>query len=324
MNRGRNLKAIGIVAFAVLVFLVPIVDKNTYHHLVLCQTLVNLVIVLGLNFITGLTGQMNLGTAGIMGLGAYTAALGTTKFGLPVWAGFILTLIVGLIIGKGLGYPSLRLKGVYLSLTTIGFSEVTRLILTNAADFTGGTMGVKDIPWIRIFGIELNTPFRIFFLYYAIAAILTFTAYRIVKSKWGRVFKAIRDNIEAVEASGIDVAKMKILAFTLATVLGCLGGTMYAHLMGYINPTTFTQDLSVNYLAMMMLGGIGSVAGNIVGTMIVTILPEVLRFMENYYWLTFSAIALVFAIFLPNGIVSLFSKDKPLVRLWKRKEKRHE
>lgn len=320
MNKTKRLKRIGVILFAVIVFLIPIVDGNTYHHLILCQTLVNLVIVLGLNFITGLTGQMNLGTAGIMALGAYTAALGSTKFGIPVWGGFVLTIIVGLIIGKALGYPSLRLKGVYLSLTTIGFSEVVRLILTNAADFTGGTMGVRDIPWISIFGIELNTPFRAFFLYYAIAAVLTFTAYRVVKSKWGRVFKAIRDNIEAVEASGIDVAKMKILAFTLATVLGCLGGTMYAHLMGYINPTTFTQDLSVNYLAMMMLGGIGSVAGNIIGSVIVTIVPEVLRFMENYYWLTFSAIALLFAIFLPNGIVSLFSKDKPLGRFWRKKK----
>lgn len=319
MKKREYLKTAGIVLFAAVIFLVPIVDNNTYHHLVLCQTLVNLVIVLGLNFITGLTGQMNLGTAGIMALGAYTAALGSTKFGLPVWAGFVLTIFVGFLIGKGLGYPSLRLKGVYLSLTTIGFSEVVRLVLTNSADFTGGTMGVKNIPWIRIFGIELNTPYRIFFLYYIIAAVLTFTAWRIVKSKWGRVFKAIRDNIEAVEASGIDVAKMKILAFTLATVLGCLGGTMYAHLMGYINPTTFTQDLSVNYLAMMMLGGIGSVAGNVMGTMLVTILPEFLRFMENYYWLTFSVIALLFAIFLPNGLISLFSKESTLGRFWRKK-----
>lgn len=312
----KRVKIISIVTLIILLALIPIVDQNTYHHMVLNQALVNLVVVLGLNFITGLTGQMNLGTAGIMALGAYTAALGSTKFGIPVWGGFVLAILVGVLIGKGLGYPSLRLKGVYLSLTTIGFSEITRLVLTNWSDFTGGTMGVKNIPWINFFGITLDTSFKIYYFYLAIAVVLTFTAYRIVKSKWGRVFKAIRDNVEAVEASGIDVAKMKILAFTLATILGCLGGTMYAHMMGYINPTTFTQDLSVNYLAMMMLGGIGSVAGNVIGAASVTILPEFLRFMENYYWLTFSVIALLFAIFLPNGIVSLFTKDKRLGRFW--------
>ena len=317
MNR---MKKIGIAVLLIVLILIPIADHNTYHHMVMNQALVNMVVVLGLNFITGLTGQMNMGTAGIMALGAYTAALGSTKFGLPVWCGFVLTILVGFLIGKGLGYPSLRLKGVYLSLTTIGFSEITRLVLTNSAEFTGGTMGVKNIPYIRFMGIELNTPFKIYYFYLLIVVVLTFTAYRIVKSKWGRVFKAIRDNVEAVEASGIDVAKMKILAFTLATVLGCLGGTMYAHMMGYINPTTFTQDLSINYLAMMMLGGIGSVAGNVIGATLITILPEFLRFMENYYWLTFSVIALLFAIFLPNGIVSLFTREKRLGSFWIRKK----
>ncbi len=317
----KILKRIGILIFLVMIIVIPLFDGNTYHHIILCQTLVNLVVVMGLNFITGLTGQMNLGTAGIMALGAYSAALGSTKFGIPIWSGFVLAIAMGFIIGKCLGYPSLRLKGVYLSLTTIGFSEITRLVLTNWVELTGGTMGVQNIPWINILGIELNTSFKIYYLYLIIAIILVFSSYRIVHSKWGRVFKAIRDNVEAVEACGIDIAKMKILAFTLASVFGCLGGAMYAHMMGYINPTTFTQDLSANYLAMMMLGGIGSVAGNIVGAATVTILPEALRFMENYYWLVFSIITLLFAIFLPNGIVSLFTKDRRLGMFWIPKKK---
>ena len=244
---NKSTKIIGILFGIFLLVLIPIVDKNTYHHIVLCQTLVNIVVVTGLNFITGLTGQMNMGTAGIMALGAYSAALCSAKFQMPVVVGFIVAIVMGILIGKGLGYPSLRLKGVYLSLTTIGFSEITRLILTNWVGLTGGTMGVQNIPWINLFGIELNTSFRIYYFYLAIVIVITIMAYRIVHSKWGRVFKAIRDNVEAVEASGINIAEMKILAFTLATILGCFGGAMYTHMMGYINPTTFVQDLSANY-----------------------------------------------------------------------------
>ena len=308
---NKSTKIIGILFGIFLLVLIPIVDKNTYHHIVLCQTLVNIVVVTGLNFITGLTGQMNMGTAGIMALGAYSAALCSAKFQMPVVVGFIVAIVLGILIGKGLGYPSLRLKGVYLSLTTIGFSEITRLILTNWVGLTGGTMGVQNIPWINLFGIELNTSFRIYYFYLAIVIVITIMAYRIVHSKWGRVFKAIRDNVEAVEASGINIAEMKILAFTLATILGCFGGAMYTHMMGYINPTTFVQDLSANYLAMMMIGGIGTVGGNVIGGAVITILPEFLRFMESYYWLVFSVIALLFAIFLPNGIVSLFTHTGP-------------
>ena len=310
----KSLKGAGIRLLLVILVVVPIVDKNTYHHIVLCQTLVNIVVVTGLNFITGLTGQMNMGTAGIMAMGAYSAALCSTKFNFPIIVGFIVAILMGLIVGKGLGYPSLRLKGVYLSLTTIGFSEITRLVLTNWVDLTGGTMGVQNIPWINLFGNKLDTSFKIYYFYLVIAILVTIASYRIIHSKWGRVFKAIKDNVEAVDASGVDIAKMKILAFTLATVLGCFGGAMYAHMMGYINPTTFTQDLSANYLAMMMIGGIGTVGGSVLGAIVITILPEVLRFMENYYWLVFSTIALLFAIFLPNGIVSLFTGNKLLKR----------
>ena len=307
-----------------LIFLVvfPLSYDNAYVHILLSQTLVNIVIVMGLNFITGLTGQMNLGTAGIMGLGAYTAALFSTRLGVSPWIGFLLAIVMGLAIGWMLGYPSLRLKGVYLSLTTIGFSEIVRLILTNWVELTGGTMGVQGIPHISLFGYALDTSRKVYYLYLAAVVLLAFTAWRIVHSKWGRVFKAIRDNVEAVEACGIDIAKIKIQAFTLATVFGCLGGAMYAYLMGYLNPTTFTTDLSANYLIMMMIGGIGSVPGNILGSAMITLLPECLRFLGTNYWLYFSIIALLFAIFLPNGLVSLFGGEKNLGRFWMPKKQK--
>jgi len=273
------------------------------------QTLINIIVVMGLNFITGLTGQMNLGTAGIYAMGAYSSALLCTRLNVSPWIGIAFAILVGYIIGRALGYPSLRVKGVYLSLTTIGFSEIVRLVLTNWIDLTGGTQGLQNIPFISMIGIEFNNTFKIYYLYLVITIILFISAKRIVDSKWGRVFKSIRDNAEAAEACGINIADIKIKAFTLATIFGCLGGAMYAHLIGYINPMGFNQDISINYLVMLMIGGIGSVTGNVIGAIIVTLLPEMLRFLKDYYWLIFSIITLIFAIMLPNGIITLF---KPL------------
>lgn len=314
----KNIKIVLFVILSVMLVILPMVDKNGYHQLLFDQVLINMIVVMGLNFITGLTGQMNLGTAGIFSCGAYASSLLCMKLNFPVWIGFIAAIIMGFLIGKCLGYPSLRVKGVYLSLTTIGFSEIVRLVMTNWIDFTGGAQGLQRIPRLQLFGITFDNALKNYYLYLTFGVLLAVFAVRVVSSKWGRVFKAIRDNVEAVEACGIDVSKLKILAFTLATMYGCFAGALYANVMGYINPTTFNQDFSINYLVMLMLGGIGSVPGNIIGAIVVTLVPEFLRFMENYYWLVFSILTLLFAVFLPNGIVSLFKgKDKNrLERFW--------
>ena len=309
MKKTTRIVLLGILSVGLLIL--PIIDKNGYRQLLFDQVFINMIVVMGLNFITGLTGQMNLGTAGIIGCGAYASTLLCMKLNLPVAVGFLAAILMGFIIGQCLGYPSLRVSGVYLALTTIGFSEITRLVLTNWIGFTGGSAGVLNIPRLQLFGITFDSAFKNYYLYLVLAVLLAIFASRVVYSKWGRAFKAIRDNIEAVSACGIDVAKLKILAFTLAAMYGCFAGALYANMVGYINPTTFNLDLSINYLVMLMLGGIGSVAGNIIGAVTVTLLPEFLRFMQNYYWLVFSIIALLFAVFLPNGIVSLFTgKDK--------------
>lgn len=303
---------LALLVAAVAIF--PLVDSNTYHQLILGEALVNIIVVLGLNFITGLTGQMNLGTAGIMALGAYGSVLLRVKVGVPSLLTLLVAIAFGLIIGLALGYPSLRLKGVYLSLTTIGFSEVIRLLIANLVDLTNGTNGIKDIPPMNLFGLKMTSTRMVIWFYLVLVILLTFTAWRVVHSKWGRVFKAVRDNVEAVEASGVNIASIKIQAFTLAAIYGCIGGCLYAFLVGYVNPSQFTQDLSANYLLMMMFGGIGSVPGCIIGATTITVLPELLRFLKSYYWLVFGIITLLFAIFLPYGVVSLFEHNGPVAR----------
>lgn len=295
-----SLLAIGVAA------ILPMFISNNYHLNLMIQVLINIIIVVGLNFITGLTGQMNLGTAGIFSMGAYTSSLLATKLGINPWFCLIAAIFMGVLIGFGLGYPSLRVSGVYLALTTIGFSEIVRILMTNLTDLTGGALGVTGIPAFSIFGHAFQNNKEVYYLYLVIAIFLIYNAYRIVNSKWGRSFLAVKDNPDAVEAGGVNIATIKIMAFTLASIYTTIAGSMYSHYIGFINPSAYNLEYSINYVVMLVIGGIGSVPGNILGAILVTLVPEFLRFMENYYWLVFSIITLLFVIFLPNGMISLF------------------
>ncbi len=307
VNKTSALIAVAAIALAAIL---PMFISNNYHLNLMIQVLINIIIVVGLNFITGLTGQMNLGTAGIFSMGAYTSSLLATRLGINPWICLIAAVGMGFLIGMGLGYPSLRVSGVYLALTTIGFSEIVRILMTNLTGLTGGALGVTGIPPFSILGYKFQTNKEIYYLYLVIAIILIFNAYRIVNSKWGRAFLAVKDNPDAVEAGGINIASIKILAFTLAAVYATVAGSLYAHYVGFINPSAYNLEYSINYVVMLVIGGIGSVPGNVLGAILVTLVPELLRFMENYYWLVFSIITLLFVIFLPNGMVSLFKGKK--------------
>lgn len=298
-------KLIPWLILIVIVIFIPILIKNTYYLGLLDQVLIYIIAVFGLNYITGMTGEMQLGQAGIFALGAYTSGMLIVKYGWNPWLALIGSLIMGLIIGRVLGWPSLRVRGVYLALTTIGFAEIVRLVLNNM-EWTYGTVGIKGIPQqLNIFGIVFKDQGGLFYIFLIFVIIATIISMRIIKSRWGRSFKAVRDNLLGVESCGINVANVKITAFTLCAVFGTIAGSLYAHLMGYIHPTNFTFDMSVKFLMMLMLGGIGSIPGIMIGSVLVTLLPEILRFLGDYYWLVFSGIVMIFAIFRPWGIISI-------------------
>ena len=300
---------------AVIAALLPQMIRNEYYMTIACQILIYLIAVCGLNFITGLTGQMNLGTAGMFAMGAYVSGLLNVKLGVSPWLGLVAALCVGWLIGKALGYPSLRLRGVYLSLTTIAFTEIIRMLLNNMKGITNGAQGLRGIERYNFFGYRVEGTIPYYYMVLIVAILVVWFAWRIVNSKWGREFKAVRDNIDAVESCGIDVAKVKIRAFTLAAMLGSFAGALYAHLIGYINPESFTVDLSTNFVIMLMVGGIGSVFGNVIGAVIITLLPELLRFLGKYYYFVYYTAVLLCALFLPKGIVSLAA---PIREKWNR------
>jgi branched-chain amino acid transport system permease protein len=294
---------IGILAIA-------LISNSNYLYNVLCQIVCYFIVCVGLNFITGLTGQPMMGMAGVFALGSYTAGILTTKLGFTAWMAIPFVLFVGLIVGVVLGYPSLRIEGVYLSLTTIAFSEIVRILITNATRITGGGTGIKSIPNYFLFGYELIHNRDKLFLMIVVAVVISIIATRLIRSRWGRCFVAIRDNIEAVPSCGINVTTIKLVAFILATMIGSLAGGLYAHLFNYINPATYNQMLSVNFVSMLVIGGMGSVWGCLLGSAVVVYLPELLRFTGNYYDFAYALIVLAFIVLMPGGLVSLLQKGK--------------
>ena len=297
-------KSLPWLILIIIAIFIPILITNSYYLIVIDQILINIIAVLGLNYITGMTGEMHLGQAGIFALGAYTTGMLTVKYGLNPWMGLIGALIMGLIIGRVLGWPSLRVRGIYLALTTIGFAEIIRLVLNNM-EWTYGTLGIKGLMPYSIFGFIFESKGQMFLSVPGVRGDCRDHLPAHHQVALGRAFKAVRDNLLGVESCGINVANVKITAFTLCAVFGCVAGALYAHLMGYIHPTNFTFDMSVKFLMMLMLGGIGSIPGIIIGSVLVTALPEILRFLGDYYWLVFSGIVMIFAIFRPWGIISI-------------------
>ena len=306
---------IGAVVFILLAALPQFVN-SAYYITIFNQILIYSIMVFGMNFITGMTGQMNLASAGIMALGGYTMAILGTKLGISPWLGLLAALLVGVIIGFALGYPSLKLKGTYLALTTLAFTEIVRMLATNLTDLTGGTQGIKNIPAFSIFGFAFDTYQRYYYLALVFAAFFMFISMSIVKSKWGREFLAVRDNIDAIDSLGLDVKKIKIRAFVLCAVYTSVAGVLYVGFYRYMNSSTYNPGLSFNFVIMLLLGGIGNVVGNFIGAIIVVLLPELLRFLGDYYHLIFYTFCLLVAMFFPRGIISMI--DKAYVKIVKK------
>ena len=305
--KGRLLPIAVILVTAVLI---PLVITNNYYLHLFNNSMVYLIAVYGLNFITGLAGQTNLGMAGILCLGAYTSGILTVKLGTSAWLGLICAMLMGLLAGVVLGYPSLRVKGIFLALTTVGFTETIRIVMNNWVSLTGGALGLKDIPNFFLFGLEIRDPVHFYYLMLVMSIFFSIIAYRVIHSKWGRAFIAVRDNVEAVELCGINLAKLQITAFTLAAVFGSAAGAFYAHSQNYIHPVSFTVDMSILIVVMMIVGGAGNMYGCIIGSIVITFLPEFLRGLGDYYQLAYAATAMFFVVFVPGGVVSIFKRIK--------------
>lgn len=270
-------------------FLTQIIDP--YYLRIMVFIGINIILALGLNLITGVTGQLSMGHAGFMSLGAYTAAILSVHFSAPFFLAIAAGALVAALFGFLIGIPTLRLEGDYLAMVTIGFAEIVRVFFLNFEP-GGKAVGFSGIP-------QSTT----FIIVWGLVIIIILLNTQLLRSRVGRSLYAIRENEIAAEACGVNTTRMKVTAFTVGSLLGGLGGGLYAHYMYYINPQDFGFMKSIELLNMVVLGGMGSIPGTIIGVVILTIAPEVLRVVAEYRLLFYGALLVILMIFRPNGLL---------------------
>jgi branched-chain amino acid transport system permease protein len=238
-----------------------------------------IILALSLNLIVGFTGLPALGHAAFSCIGAYTSSLLALNLGLSPWVGLILGACLAGLSGVIIGYPAVRLKGDYLALATFGLGVIVYSIAKNWVSLTRGPMGLPGIPGFSIFGYELSEIWQYLILVGFFVLITIFVINRIVKSPFGRVLRSIREDEVASEALGKDVNKHKLIVFVVGAFFAGIGGSLYAHYITFIDPSSFTVTESITILLMVIFGGMGSIQGSVVGAVILVVIPELLRFL---------------------------------------------
>lgn len=279
-------------------------DSNYYWRLI-DQCIINAIIAIGLNLICGYTGQMHFGPTAMTALGAYCAAIFATTLGLSMWIGLLGAIGINILAGLLLGYPCMKIKGIYLGLTTMACAEIVRILANNMIGLTNGPAGITGIPGFPLFGWTIKEPQHFFYLLLVVGGIMIWMAWRLVTSKWGRMFKAVATDEQAAATCGINVFRVKVSAFVFSSVYLGVGGALYASLMSYITPNSFTAEVGYRYLMMILVGGFSTISGSVLGSFLITLLPEALRFIENYYMLIFYIVVFLMAIFRPHGLVDI-------------------
>lgn len=308
--RGNQTRIIIFAVLAALLLIAPLF-LSVYWNQVLGSIGLFVLLGLGLNIVVGFAGLLDLGYVGFYAIGAYTMAVLTSPdypFGLTFWAALPLAMIMAAIAGTLLGIPVLRLRGDYLAIVTLGFGEIIRIIL-KFNPYTGGPQGVLNVAaptiTIPIIGVTIefasSTPY--WYLIFFACLIVAFVALRLNDSRLGRSWTAMREDEDASEAMGINTTHIKLLAFGMGAFFAGLGGAIYASRQQHIFPDDFTLLVSINALALIIIGGLGSIPGVIIGSVVLIGLPEVLRPVSDYRLLAYSALLIIMMLVRPAGLI---------------------
>jgi len=293
-----------IILFLLPFSFFPLLDKNAYHMDLMTNVGIYVLLAMGLNVAVGFTGLLNLGYAAFFAIGAYTYALLNLHMGCPFWLGLPIGGLVSMIFGFLIGIPSIRVRGDYLAITTLGFGEIVRIAFNNLDRWTGGPNGLLGIARPNFFGFQFSvnaTPY--FYLVLILVAITAYLLLRMSDSKTGRALVAIREDELAASCMGIPTLHVKLTAFGTSSFIAGIAGAVFASKQTIITPDSFDFVLSVLILAMVVLGGMGNLWGAALGALVLGILPELLRGFASYRMLIFGLLMILMMIFRPQGIL---------------------
>lgn len=279
-----------LITYAVLYGLISANVINSYYKGIITFTLINIVLAVSLNLIVGFTGQLCLGHAGFMSIGAYVSAIITQKAHIPFVVSILIGAVIACILAALIGYPTLKLTGDYFAITTLAFCQIIQIIIMNI-DTVGGARGLTGIP--------IKTTFTVAFIF-MVATIIIIK--NIINSSQGRAMLSVRENEIAAESMGINAFKYKMMAFIIGAFFAGLAGGLYAHYSGYIKPDLFDFNKSIDYLTFVVFGGMGSISGSIIAATILTFLPELLRSMGDLRMVLYPLALIILMIFRPEGL----------------------
>jgi len=273
------------------------------------------IVAMGLCLLMGYAGQISLGHASFFGLGAYISGVITAKYGVNPWLCILLGMVVSAVVATIIGGPSLRLRGHYLAMATLAFCIIVTVVFNESIPWTGGPDGLAFIPGISIVGWDLDSIVKYYYLVWTVVFLVLFLCLNIIRSRVGRALRSIHGSELAANALGVNVDKYKIYVFVFSAVVASIGGSLYAHYLNFINPASFDLFVSIKLLMMIILGGMQSLWGAVVGAALITFLSyEWLHFFEDAEVMIYGAIILIIVIFLPGGLVSVPAK---VIGLWK-------
>jgi len=300
MSRSQLLFLSG---FLLVIALAPLVLKN-YGIYLLTLWCVYVMAGMGLNLTVGYAGQMSIGHAAFLGIGAYTAAI-LLKMGVPFWFVLPIAALNCFLVGLALGFPALRVQHHYLAFATLGFNVLVYLFIRNEEWLTGGTFGITGIQRPKLFSLSLDPALGFYYFVLVSTILLALVLWWIVRSPWGRAFAALRDNPIRAESLGVNIMAYTLLAFAIGAAFAGIAGAYFAALVQFIEPGPFAVTTSLMMLLMVIVGGSGKFFGPMLGAAIVILLPEWLRFMKDWYLVAFGFAVVALMMWLPGGLLSL-------------------
>jgi branched-chain amino acid transport system permease protein len=284
--------------------LFPLITGNDYHLTVMATAYVFAIATLGLNLITGYTGQFNLAHGGFMAIGAYTMGILTVDHHAPYWLAFALSGVVPVVLGLFVGALSLRLKGHYFSIFTMCIGVIIALVIEKWDGLTHGAVGIIGIPVVPTMGsVAFDSPRALYYLVYAFLVVATWAMHRIVNSLLGRTYIAIRNDEALAEALGIHVMRNKVVAFMISVFYAGVAGGLYAGFVRFIGPGLAEVDHTFNMTMYMVIGGLGTLLGPLLGALMVPWITQYLQFLQEYRFIIFGPLLVALVIFMPNGLV---------------------
>lgn len=296
-----------LIVLAVIIAVLPFTFPSSYYLRVASLVWVSALAAIGLNILMGKAGQVSLGHAGFFGIGAYAVAIGPAQLGLHPLLAMLIGVALSALLAFLVGRPILRLKGHYLAIATLGFGVLVALVITTESKWTGGPDGMP-VGRLMLFGWRASSPIAWYWITAGLLLIGTWVALNLDETPTGRAFRALHDSEVAARVTGIDVNRFKLQAFVIAAVYASVAGSALALMNGFVNPDQASFLHSVELVTMVVLGGLGSIVGSIVGAAVLIMLPQALTVFHDYEHLLLGLIIIVAMIFMRDGIVPMLWK----------------